>query len=482
MAKTKLYQQLVDFLRDQINQGIYCPSEKLPSIRALSKQHGVSIATVQRALEELETRQLILAKPKSGFYVCQIHSSKNEQLVTPFTSMARLLPKQVKIHELASHIFFQCDQPDVINLGTSYPHVDFFPTKNIQLIASKVIKQKIREIVEVHFSAGYLPLREILAKRLNQIGCLLSSNDLIVTNGCLEALSICLRAVAKPGDTIAIESPGFVGLFQLIESLGLQALEIPCHPNDGMSLEALEMALEQWDIKAVAIVPTFSNPLGSNMSETNRKRLVALLADREIPLIEDDLLGDMAFDGSRIRPCKAFDKKGLVLYCSSASKTIASGLRVGWIAPGAFYKEVSYFKTFTNISAPNFAQIVLADFLGSGRYDRHLRSLTQSLAKKVFLFKLLIEKTFPIGTWVSSPKGGCILWVVLPGAINGLVFFEKALLSGIAIIPGQLSSASRKFDQCIRINCACDPEIDIAKAVNKLANIAEDMMQNKILN
>jgi DNA-binding transcriptional MocR family regulator len=478
MAKTKLYQQLVDFLRDQINQGVFCPGDKLPSIRILSSQQGVSIATVQRALEELEDRQLIIAKPKSGFYVCLNNQTKTQLPTFPLLSMATLLPKPVKIHELASQIFFLCDKPNVINLGTSYPHVTYFPTKNLQVIASKVVKQQINEIVEVHFSAGYLPLRDILAKRLNQMGCYMSSEDLIVTNGCLEALSICLRAVAKPGDTIAIESPGFVGLFQLIESLGFEVLEIPCHPTEGMSLEALEMALEQWDIKAVAIVPTFSNPLGSNMPEANRKRLVELLSDKEIPLIEDDLLGDMAFDGFRTKPCKAFDSKGIVLYCSSASKTIASGLRVGWIAPGAFYKEVSYFKTFTNISAPNFAQIVLAEFFSSGRYDRHLRSLTQLLAKRVFLFKLLIERTFPQGTWVSNPKGGCILWVVLPNSINGLTFFEKALANGIAIIPGQLSSATKKFDQCIRINCACEPEINIDRVINKLADIAKNMLQN----
>ncbi len=478
MAKVKLYQKLADYLRDQIKQGVYCPGDKLPSIRLLSSQQSVSIATVQRALEELETRQIIYAKSKSGFYVCLNHRDKETKSTIPLISMANLLPKPVKIHELASRIFFQCDKPEMINLGTSYPHVKFFPTKVLQLISSKVIKQQIKEVVEVHFSAGYLPLREALAKRLNQMGCHLSSDDLIVTNGCLEALSICLRAVAKPGDTIAIESPGFVGLFQLIESLGFQALEIPSHPEEGLSIEALEMALEQWDIKAVAIVPTFSNPLGSNMPEVNRKRLVALLSDKEIPLIEDDLLGDMAFDGSRIKPCKAFDKKGIVLYCSSSSKTIASGLRVGWIAPGAFYKEVSYFKTFTNISAPNFAQIVLADFFASGRYDRHQRSLTQSLAKKVYLFKLLIEKSFPQGTWVSSPKGGCILWVILPNPINGLLFFEKALAQGIAIIPGQLSSATKKFDRCIRINCACDPEIDITAVIDKLADIAKNMLQN----
>ncbi len=469
----KLYQQLADHIRAMVDQGVYCPGDKLPSIRRLSIQRKVSIATVQKALEELEACGLIEAKPKSGFYVRMpvIKSADYPPILVPSA------PKPVKIHELASRIFHQCESKSINNLGTSYPAPAFCPSKNIQKIANKLIKTQINEVIEVHFSPGNLLLRETLTKRLNEAGCRLSVDDLIITNGCLEALSICLRAVAKPGDTIAIESPGFVGLLQLIESLGYNALEIPCHPADGLSIEAIELALQQWDIKAVAIVPTFSNPSGSNMPEGNRKKLVELLADKNIPLIEDDLFSDLAFDGSRIKPCKAFDKKGLVLYCSSASKTIASGLRVGWIAPGAFYNEVSYFKTFTNISAPNFGQMVVAEFLQSGRYDRHLRQITRLFAQRMFLFQQLIEINFPKNTQVSRPQGGSILWVGLPKLIDGYAFYRRALDIGIAIIPGQLSSTSEKFNHFIRINCACEPNIDIKESVIKLGELAHQMNQ-----
>ncbi|TQV86365.1 PLP-dependent aminotransferase family protein [Aliikangiella coralliicola] len=468
----KLYEQIADDLRDLINQGVYHPGDKLPSIRHLSVQRKVSIATVQRALEELEVRGLIEAKPKSGCYV----RMPVQQNVSYRTPLIPLVPKLIKIHEFASHIFHQCDADEVINLGTSYPASKYFPEKYIQQIASQVVKKQIDDVVEVHFSPGHPFLREILAKRLNEYGCRVKADELIVTNGCLEAMSICLRAVAKPGDTIAIESPGFVGLFQLIESLGYKALEIPCHPIDGISLEALELALEQWDIKAVAVVPTFSNPLGTNMPLENRRRLVEMLAEQSIPLIEDDLLGDLSFDGSRTKPCKAFDKKGLVLYCSSASKTVASGLRIGWIAPGAFYKEVSYFKTFTNISAPNITQIIVAEFFKSGKYDRYLRQFTSVLAQRMYQFQQLIEKFFPEDTRMSRPQGGCILWVVLPVKIDGFELFQRAISQGIAIIPGQVSSASKKFNHCIRINCACDPDVELEPVIKTLANIVNEML------
>ncbi len=469
-----LYQQVADELRDLIKQGTYRPGDKLPSIRQLATTRKISIATVQRALEELELRGLVEAKPKSGFYV-NMPVGEAKILKTPILPM---VPKSIKIHEFASQIFHQCDASNVINLGITYPAAHYFPEKILQQIAAKVVKTRIAEVVEVHFSAGNQELRDVLAKRLNEAGCLLNADDLIVTNGCLEGLALCLRAVAKPGDTVAIESPGFVGLFQLIESLGYKALEIPCHPTDGLSLEALELALEQWNIKAVAIVPTFSNPLGTNMPVENRKRLVEMLAAQSIPLIEDDLLSDLAFDGSRTKPCKAFDKKGLVLYCSSASKTIASGMRVGWIAPGAFYKEVSYFKTFTNISAPNITQIMIAEFLKSGKYERHLRYFTARLAQQMYRFQQAIEKYFPQGTRISRPKGGCILWVDLPQPFDGLKLFEHAIKKGIAIIPGQLTSATNKFNHCIRLNCACDPEVDIEKTIQNLAQMVNELLNN----
>lgn len=468
----KLYQQLAEQLGDLINQHTILPGDKLPSIRRLSLQHKVSIATVQRALEELELRGVVEAKPRSGYYV-KMPAFESESMTAMVIPTA---PKPVKIHELASGIFHQCEGYNIDNLGTSYPAPTFYPSNKLKAIASSLVRKSIDSILEVHFSAGNQPLRIELAKRLNLLGCKLTNEDLIITNGCLEALSICLRAVAKPGDTIAIESPGFVGLLQLIESLGFKALEIPCHSVNGLSIEALELALEQWDIKAVAIVPTFSNPSGSTMPQSNRKRLVELLAENEIPLIEDDLFGDLSFDGVPIKPCKAYDKNGLVLYCSSASKTMASGLRVGWIAPGAFYKQVAYFKTFTNISAPNFGQMVVAEFLSSGQYDRHIRQMTKRLAQRMFLFQQYVEESFPRGSAISRPKGGCILWVALPKPLNGYQLYEKALQQGVGIIPGQLSSASNKYDRFIRLNCACDETIDIEKQIQLLGALAHKML------
>lgn len=471
-----LYEEIAESIVKLIRAEHYAPGDKLPSIRKLAGQRKVSVSTVQKAFELLEDRRLIEPRPKSGFYV-RMPVDDDESTETFGHQMVPLRPEQVKIHERANNVFHQCDSPDVINLGTSYPAPCFYPTNALKRISGKVIKGQMDTVLEVHFSPGVEKLRRNLAKRLMEAGCNIRPDELIITNGCLEAMSICLRAVANPGDTIAIESPVFVGLLQLIESMGFRALEIPCYPGKGMSLHALELALEQWDIKAVALVPTFSNPSGSNMPEQNRKALVQMLAKKQIPLIEDDLFVDLAFDGAIHKPCKAFDEKGLVLYCSSASKAVASGFRIGWIAPGAYYRQVEYFKTFTNISAPNFSQMVLAEFLESGQYDRHLRQLRTTLAKQMYKIQKWIEAYFPSNVTVSHPQGGCVLWVDLGEQINAFEFQHLAIDQGIGIVPGPLFTTSNKYDHHVRINCACDPSLPLESAVKTLGNIAYQLKE-----
>ncbi len=475
--KVLLYEQVADYLLELIRQGVYRPGEKLPSIRQLARQRQVSVPTIQRAYNLLEDRRLIEARAKSGFYV-QVPVAQELQVLAPAITGA-VAPKSVSVHDLAISVFHRCDAVGVADLGTAYPSTEYLPVKQLQRISLGVIRGRMAEVVEAHFSPGSEQLRHALAQRLVEAGCQLSAADLLVTNGCQEALAICLRAVAAPGDTIAIESPGFVGLLQLIESMGFKAMEIPCLPKEGISLEALQLALEQWDIRAVAVVSSFSNPLGCSLPEANRARLVEMLAARRVPLIEDDLFGDLAFDGVRAKPCKAWDQNGLVLYCSSASKSVASGLRVGWIAPGAYYNEVDYIKSFTNVSAPMLAQLVIAEFLSSGRYDRHLRQLRTRLAQQVYRFQQWIAEFFPAGTRCSHPRGGYVLWVGLPPGIDAFELHQRAIDKGIGIVPGQLCSATQKYSDYIRINCASDPRRDLRGAIRTLGMTVQQMLAEK---
>ncbi len=470
-----LYQKLADYLTDLIYRGVYRAGEKLPSLRDMAGQKKLSIPTVQRAYELLEDRRLVEVRAKSGFYVRgRLLAS---QQIPPLTEFASPQPSPVSVHELANSVFHRCDEPGIVNLGTAYPSSAYLPVKSLQRIAARLVKHNMAALVDAHFFPGSDSLRHVLSQRLAEIGCVVSADQLVVTNGCQEALAICLRAVAQPGDTVAIESPGFVGLLQLIEFMGYKALEIPADPERGISLGALEMALQQWPVKAVALVSSYSNPLGCSMPLDNRQRIVSLLQEHGVPLIEDDLFGDLGFSGVRDNPCKSWDESGQVLYCSSASKSIAPGLRVGWIAPGRYLSEVEYFKTFFNVSVPSFAQLLIAEFLRSGQYDRHLRQLRTLLARQLQNFQRWIFEYFPVGTRCSHPDGGYVLWVRLPEKVDAMALHQQAYGAGIGIVPGQLCAPyGDKFRHYIRINCAADPMQDLQHAIARVGQIAKQML------
>ncbi|NRA21742.1 MAG: PLP-dependent aminotransferase family protein [Oceanospirillaceae bacterium] len=471
-----LYEQLVQQISLQIEQGIYKSGDKLPSIRRLSRLSGVSVATVQKAYAVLEDRRIIEPRPKSGFFVKARDKVPLKKPVQPLG-----LPNDVAIHALATTIFHACEMPGMVNFGTAYPSIEFLPLKQLQRIMRKLIQVDMEDLLTAHFSAGHRPLKHQVSRRLAETGCLVAEDEVIITNGCQEALILCLRAVAVPGDTIAIESPAFVGLLQAIESLGLKALEIPSDADDGISLEAMALALEQWKIAAVALVPAFNNPSGSNMGQQNKQKLVKLLAAHQVPLIEDDLFGDLSHSTARNIPAKAFDEQGLVLYCSSISKSIAPGFRVGWVCPGKYFKEIEYLKSFTNVSASSMAQAAAAEFLSTGAYDRHIRQLCRIYMQHIDWFQKKIMLHFPVGTSVSQPRGGYILWVELPIGCDTNVIFEAAIKQQVSFLPGQLFSSTGKYNNCLRINCSVSIDERTEQAIQCLGKIAAINLQECVV-
>lgn len=303
------------------------------------------------------------------------------------------------------------------------------------------------------FPPGYAPLRHEIAKRSIEWGCRLSENDLVTTHGTMEALNLCLRAVAKAGDVIAIESPAFYGTLQIIESLGMKALEIPADPRDGIVLDALASAIRRQKVKACLFVLNYSNPLGSCMPDDNKKALVKLLSRREVPLIEDDIYGDLSFAATRPRTAKAYDKEGLVLLCSSFSKTLAPGYRVGWTAPGRFRPQVESLEFTSSMATVTAPQMAIAEFLQSGGYDRHLRKLRRKLMAQVQQMSNAVGRFFPNGTKVTRPQGGYVLWVELPRSADSLELHRKALKAKISIAPGPIFSAKQRYKNFMRLSC-----------------------------
>ena len=289
----------------------------------------------------------------------------------------------------------------------------------------------------------------------------------------MEALHLCLRAVTRPGDTVLVETPSYYGILQLIESLGLRALEIAANPGTGIDLALLDAALRQSRVAACLLVPTFSNPLGSLMPDEAKKELVLLLARREIPLIEDDIYGDLHFAPSaRPRPAKAFDRHGLVMLCASFSKTLAPGYRVGYAVPGRFREQVERLKFAQTVGTATLPQMAIADFLENGGYDRHLRRLRRSLADQVTRTSDAIIEHFPPGTRISRPQGGFVLWVEMPPGKSALDLHARALEQKISIAPGPIFSAKQRFTSSLRVSAGFPWSEKLAQSIATLGDIA----------
>ena len=339
--KTLRYQELADRLGELIRQGTYPPGKRIPSVRQMSQQQGLSISTVLQAYSLLESQGLIEVRPQSGYYV---RKTIAERLPEPEISSPCRDPSQVSLHELVMMLLADTMNPNLIQLGASLPNAAYLPIKKINRIIANIIRENDPNAHQYQFPPGLEALRTQIAQRTLNAGCSLSPNDILITSGGIEAIDLCLHAVCRPGDIVATESPMYFGTLQLLEVHGLRALEIPTHPREGISLDALEFAIEHNPIRAVLVISNFNNPLGSQIPDDKKKELVELLARHDIPLIENDVSGEIYFGDKRPLVCKAFDTRGLVMLVSSFSKDISPGLRIGWVAPGRIRAEVEWLK------------------------------------------------------------------------------------------------------------------------------------------
>jgi DNA-binding transcriptional MocR family regulator len=463
-----LYERVADHIVKLIDGGTLHAGERLPSIRKLSAQMEVSISTVLQAYMILEDKDWIEAKPQSGYYVRSARSLPPE----PKASTPSQVVTRVGVSELVAQVFQSAHDPEMIQLALSTPSPDHLPVKRLNRLMAAATARAGARALSYDFPPGYGPLRHEIARRSIDAGCRLSENEIVTTHGTMEALNLCLRAVAKAGDIIAIESPAFYGTLQIIESLGMKALEIPADPREGIILDALAAAIRRQKVKACLFVLNFSNPLGSCMPDANKKELVELLARREIPLIEDDIYGDLCFGPARPGTAKACDKQGLVLLCSSFSKTLAPGYRVGWTAPGRFKPQVESLKFTSSMATVTAPQMAIADFLQNGGYDRYLRKLRRILMTQVQQMSNAVGRYFPAGTKVTRPQGGYVLWVELPNGVDSLELHRRALAQKISIAPGPIFSAKQKHKNFIRLSCGLPWSEKIDRAVQTLADLA----------
>ncbi len=443
-----LYETLANHLKEYIQQGLFPVGSKLPSVRQLSHEHNVSLSTVQEAYRQLELEGMVEAKPKSGYFVRQVELRTS----LPTTSRPPQRPMEVSQWEEVLNLLLNRSEKGTLQLQHAMPDMTSTSLKPLLKKLGDLSRHRPDLGLPYGDIRGSTELREQLARLAVASGCLLHPDDLVVTSGCQEALSVCLRAVTQPGDIVAIESPSFYGSMQAIKAANLKTMEIPTHSEDGLSLEALELALDQWPIKAILITPTCNNPMGYSLSEEKKKRLYKLAQSYDICIIEDDVYGDVSYDFPRPKTIKAFDEDGRVLLCSSFSKTIAPGLRVGWIAPGRYRDKVTHIKYVSSSMCPTLPQLAIADFIKTGGYERHVRRMRLQYQQGRDHFLKTIQTYFPKGTRISYPKGGFVLWVELDDSMDVVKLAEIGRKHNVNIAPGVLFSSTGKYRNCMRLN------------------------------
>jgi DNA-binding transcriptional MocR family regulator len=468
-AAAHLYEQVARQIQQLVQQGTLRPGDRVPSVRKLVRQKGVSVATVLQAYRLLEARGVIEARPQSGFYV-------RPPRWTPAPEPEMFRPagtsKNLSMAGLVLEVVGTLNRPGLVNFGAAVPNQELLPTRELHRSLSSAVRRQPALGNTCDPSIGLRALRVEIARHALEAGCSLGPDEIVITNGATEALHLCLRAVAQPGDTIAIESPTYFGILQTIEMLGLRACEIPTFPREGICLDELAARLGPARVKACLFMTNFSNPLGSCMPDAKKQRLAELLASRGIPLIEDDIFGGLTF--GRVRPAvaKSFDREGLVLLCGSLSKTLAPGYRIGWAAPGKFLAEVHRLKHTCSLANVVATQMAAADFLASGAYERQLRRLRRVYAELIDRMSGCIAQHFPKGTRVTRPGGGQVLWVELPEEVDTLELHRVALAERISIAPGPIFSARQQYRNCLRLNCGNPWSEPVESAVARLGALA----------
>ncbi|WP_322978460.1 GntR family transcriptional regulator MpaR [Pseudomonas sp. C11] len=445
----KRYEKFADEIAELIRTGVLGPGEKVPSVRHASRTYGVSPSTVFQAYYLLEDRGLIQARARSGYFVRE-HAKR--PLHEPELSAHAAHTTEVDVSELVFSVLASLKDPHTVPFGSAFPSPDLFPLPRLAKSMAHALRRLSPHEIIADMTAGNADLRRQIALRYMVSGVMLPMEELVISNGAMEALNLCLQCVTQPGDLVAIESPTFYACLQVLERLQLKAVEIPVHPREGIDLKALAESLKQLPIKACWFMSSLQNPLGASMSEEKKQALYELLVEHQVPLIEDDVYAELYFGSHPPKPVKSFDRDGLVMHCSSFSKSLAPGYRIGWVAGGRYAEQIARLKLMTTISPSVPAQAALADYLQHGGYDRHLRKLRHALEMQQSAMLASAARHFPASTRVTRPAGGYFLWFEFPERLDSLQLLRLALAQGISLAPGPIFSASQGFRHCARLN------------------------------
>lgn len=468
--KELLYQRIARVITGQIKNGVYVTGDKLPSLRTVCDEFGVSMNTSVQAYLELEKNGLIISRPQSGFYV----TFKPGRLKSPKVSRPVISPGSESVGGLIAKVYQSLNDKEVTRFSLGVPENELLPIAKLNKSLVEAMRSLSGGGTAYDEIQGNYKLRRDVAKYAYNWGGTLTADDIVTTFGAMNSIALALMSLTERGDVIAVESPVYFGILQLAESLGLQVLELPTHPRTGIDPDALKAVVQK--IKVCLLVSNFNNPLGSCMPDEHKREVVQLLSENGVPLIEDDLYGDVYFGNTRPKPCKAFDEVGTVLWCGSVSKTLAPGYRVGWIAPGKFKEKIVHQKLIHTVSTTSLTQEAIANFLEVGKYEQHLRYLRNHLHGNSLQFIRAIGDYFPEEIRVTDPQGGFMLWLELDKKINTNELYERAMRQNISIAPGRMFSLQEQFTNCLRLSYGQIWNEKIEDKLSVLGKIIKGMM------
>jgi DNA-binding transcriptional MocR family regulator len=472
----KLYETLAGEIEALIASGVLLDGEKIPSVRQASQHHNLSITTVLHAYLLLESKGIIESRPQSGYFVR--HKALRPPAPRPAHVAAPIvLSSEVDVSRLVLSTLRSIRTDGAIPLGSPYADPSRYPWKRISQYANAMARRHREWSVMNDLPPGNPQLIRQIARRHLENGLAVDPNEIIVTGGATEAINLCLQAVARPGDVIAVESPTYYAMLHAIERMGMRAVEVPTDPDSGIDIAALASIIEEQKIAACMVMPNFQNPLGFQMSDARKRELVELLTRHDIPVIENDVYNELYFGDSHPTSLKTYDTKGLVLHCASFSKSLTAAYRIGWALPGRYTPQVEKLKFLSTLTTPSLPQMAIAEYLQNDGYDAHLRKLRKAFAQQAKIMAAAVLRFFPAGTKVSEPMGGYVLWVEMPGGVDAMQLYARAREEGITVGPGNMFSVRGSFNHFIRLNYSYPWTAEIEAAVKRLGKLVAELAQ-----
>lgn len=469
----KKYQQLAQQIIDQIALGVWLPGDRLPSLREQVRHSGMSFMTVGHAYQVLESQGVIVARPQSGYYVAP-------------RPVARAAAAPIKVMrdeavDINTYIFdvlqASCDA-SVVPFGSAFPDPRLFPLQQLNRSLAAVGKNATAMSVIENLPPGNEDLRHAIARRYAQQGMQVSPDEIVITAGALEALNLSLQAVTEPGDWVIVENPCFYGALQALERLRLKALSVATDPINGIDLTALKQAVTDYPVKACWLMTNSQNPLGVTLTSEKKQQLVALLQEHNVTLIEDDVYSELYYGRERPLPARAYDEQGITLHCSSFSKCLVAGFRIGWVAAGKHARRIQQLQLMSTLSTSSPMQLALVDYLATKRYDTHLRRLRRILAERKQQTWQALHNLLPEDVKIHRSESGYFLWIELPPSMDASLLSEQAIAQKISIAPGKMFTTGRAWDHYFRLNASWAWGEREQQAVVTLSRLIEQQREN----